>query len=84
LTQKNKANEWFITDLETVKKAIKAVKDGRDSLLTSEVSESQSPIIFRTQSKKKLSKKLKSILKKEMKMLWFAKMRFGKTLSALQ
>ena len=27
---KNKANEWFITDLETVKKAIVAVKEGRD------------------------------------------------------
>ena len=26
----NKANEWFITDLETVKKAITAVKQGKD------------------------------------------------------
>ena len=28
----NKANEWFITDLETVKRAIAAVKEGRESL----------------------------------------------------
>lgn len=28
----NKANEWFITDLETVRKAITAVKEGRESL----------------------------------------------------
>ena len=34
----NKANEWFITDLETVKRAITAVKEGRESLSSAEVS----------------------------------------------
>lgn len=29
----NNANEWFITDLETVKRAIAAAKEGRKSLL---------------------------------------------------
>jgi hypothetical protein len=43
----NKANEWFITDLETVKKAITAVKEGKDSLQASEVSDIQNPIAFR-------------------------------------
>ena len=33
----NKANELFITDLETVKRAIAAVKEGRSSLSSAEV-----------------------------------------------
>ena len=80
---KNKANEWFITDLETVKKAITAVKEGRDSLHTSEVSEGRTPIIFRPEQIDAIEKTIKRF-KKESKMLWYAKMRFGKTLSALQ
>jgi hypothetical protein len=79
----NKANEWFITDLETVKKAIKAVKEGKASLNASEVSTNQSPIIFRPEQKEAIQK-TKKHFKKNDKMLWFAKMRFGKTLSALQ
>lgn len=78
-----KANEWYITDLETVKKAIKAVKEGRDSLHTSEITESQSPIVFRPEQKVAIEKTAKQF-KKGNEMLWFAKMRFGKTLSALQ
>lgn len=80
---KNKANEWFITDLETVKKAISAVKEGRDSLHASEVTETQSPIVFRPEQKEAIEKTAKQF-KKGNEMLWFAKMRFGKTLSALQ
>ena len=38
----NKANEWFITDLETVKRAIIAVKEGRESLSSAEVSHDKS------------------------------------------
>ncbi|MEA1786660.1 Eco57I restriction-modification methylase domain-containing protein [Arenibacter sp. GZD96] len=80
---KNKANEWFITDLETVKKAITAVKEGKDSLHASEVSETQNPILFRPEQKEAIEKTIKQF-KKSNEMLWFAKMRFGKTLSALQ
>ncbi|WP_209332054.1 Eco57I restriction-modification methylase domain-containing protein [Lunatimonas salinarum] len=80
---KNKANEWFITDLETVKKAIAAVKEGRDSLHASEISETQNPIAFRPEQKEAIEKTAKQF-KKGNEMLWFAKMRFGKTLSALQ
>jgi len=80
---KNKANEWFVTDLETVKKAITAVKEGKDSLHASEVSESQNPIIFRPEQKEAIERTIKQF-KKGDEMLWFAKMRFGKTLSALQ
>jgi hypothetical protein len=80
---KNKANEWFITDLETVKKAITAVKEGKDSLHASEVSETQNQIVFRPEQKEAIEKTIKQF-KKSNEMLWFAKMRFGKTLSALQ
>jgi len=79
----NKANEWFITDLETVKKAISAVKEGKDSLHASEVSKTQDPIIFRPEQKEAIEKTIKQFRKGNV-MLWFAKMRFGKTLSALQ
>lgn len=80
---KNKANEWFITDLETVKKAIAAVKNGKDSLHTSEITESQSPVAFRPEQIEAIDKTIRQF-KKGKEMLWFAKMRFGKTLSALQ
>lgn len=80
---KNKANEWFITDLETVKNAIQAVKEGRQALHASEVTEAQSPIIFRPEQKEAIEKTVKQF-RKGNEMLWFAKMRFGKTLSALQ
>ena len=79
----NKANEWFITDLETVKKAITAVKDGRSSLHASEVTEDQTPIEFRPEQREAIEK-AKKRFKKGNKMLWNAKMRFGKTLSAHQ
>jgi hypothetical protein len=80
---KNKANEWFITDLETIKKSITAVKEGKDSLHASEVSDTQNPIVFRPEQKEAIDKTIKQF-KKSNEMLWFAKMRFGKTLSALQ
>lgn len=80
---KNKANEWFITDLETVKNAIKAVKEGRESLAQGEKSIWKSPIVFRPEQLEAIDKTKKQF-KKGNEMLWFAKMRFGKTLSALQ
>ena len=79
----NKANEWFITDLETVKRAIAAVKEGRESLSTAEISHDRTPIVFRPEQRDAIEK-TKRQLKKGNQMLWNAKMRFGKTLSALQ
>ena len=79
----NKANEWFITDLETVKRAIAAIKEGRSSLSSAEVTREYSPIIFRPEQQEAISKTKKQF-KKGNQMLWNAKMRFGKTLSALQ
>ena len=80
---KNKANEWFETDFETVKNAIKAVKEGRNSIGKSEITTEKSPIIFRPEQQEAIDKTKKQF-KKGNEMLWFAKMRFGKTLSALQ
>lgn len=79
----NKANEWFITDLETVKRAIAAVKEGRSSLLSAEVTREYSPIVFRPEQQEAINKTKKQF-KKGNQILWNAKMRFGKTLSALQ
>lgn len=77
------ANEWFCCDLETAKKAITAVKEGRKALQGHEISTGQSPIVFRPEQREAIDKTLKQF-KKGNQMLWNAKMRFGKTLSALQ
>lgn len=77
------ADEWYCCDLETVKKAIKAVKNGETSLHPSDITQGQSPIIFRPEQLEAINKTHKQF-KKGNKMLWNAKMRFGKTLSALQ
>ena len=78
-----KANEWFNVDLETAKKAISAVKENRSSLLSSEISEGRNPIIFRPEQVEAIRKTVKKF-KTGNQMLWNAKMRFGKTLTALQ
>lgn len=84
--QEHKANEWFYTDLETVKKAIAAVKEGRKSLNASEVSTGKSPVVLRKEQREAVDFARRRFAKKNgsHKVLWNAKMRFGKTLSALQ
>ena len=77
------AAEWFCCDLETAKKAITAAKNGQDSLKVSDISHGHNPIIFRPEQREAIDKTLKRF-KKGNSMLWYAKMRFGKTLSALQ
>ena len=77
------ADEWYCCDLETVKKAIAAVKRGETSLHPSDITQAQSPIIFRPEQQEAINKTRKRF-KKGNQMLWNAKMRFGKTLSALQ
>ena len=78
-----KATEWYITDLETVKNAIRAAKEDRKSLNASEISDDNTPIIFRPEQREAIDRTTKQF-KKGKRMLWNAKMRFGKTLSALQ
>ena len=77
------ADEWYCCDLETIKNAIKAVKRGETSLHPSEISQGQTPILFRPEQQEAINKTIKRF-KKGNQMLWNAKMRFGKTLSALQ
>ena len=81
--KENKANEWFVTTLDVVKRAITAVKEGKESLLPGEVVCGRSPIVFRPEQWEAIEKTEKQF-RKGNQMLWNAKMRFGKTLSALQ
>ncbi len=78
-----KQNEWFKCDLETAKKAIQAVKQNKSSLSGSDISLDRNPIIFRPEQEEAITKTLKTY-KKSDRMLWNAKMRFGKTLTALE
>lgn len=82
-TEITEGNEWYQTDVETAKKAIKAVKEGKKSLDDLNNEDSQIKIILRPEQKEAV-KKTENTFKKHNKMLWNAKMRFGKTLSALQ
>ena len=79
----SQGKEWFKTDLETAKKAIQAVKDGQNSLKAGDISEDDSPIVFRPEQAKAIKDTITQF-KKGDRMLWNAKMRFGKTLTALQ
>ena len=78
-----KQNEWFITDLETAKKAIKCVKSGKKALDNKEITYEKNPIIFRPEQRKAIDDTIKCFKTRD-RMLWNAKMRFGKTLCALQ
>ena len=75
--------EWYETDLETAKNAIKAVKENRHSLSGGEISKDRNPIIFRPDQTKAIEQSVQ-YLQKGNRMLWNAKMRFGKTLCALE
>ena len=77
------ADEWYCCDLETVKKAISAVKRGESTLHPSDITQGQSPVIFRPEQSEAIAKTRKQF-RRGNQMLWNAKMRFGKTLSALQ
>lgn len=78
-------DEWFLTDLETVKIAIKAYKSGKNTIASNEIQteKPQQPIDFREEQIDAINKTLKAF-RKDDEMLWYAKMRFGKTLTALE
>lgn len=77
--------EWFETNLDMVKAAIRAVKDGKPSISSGNVVKEEpfSPIEFREEQCDAIEKTIKTF-KKDNEMLWYAKMRFGKTLTALE
>ena len=79
----NQGVEWFKIDLETAKNAIKAVKNNQSSLSPNEITENLSPIIFRPEQQKAIKETIRQF-KTGDRMLWNAKMRFGKTLTALE
>ncbi len=78
-------NEWFQTDLETAKAAIKAVKAGHSFISESpaEYKAEKQSISLRPEQEAAV-KQTQKIFKKKDRMLWNAKMRFGKTLTSLQ
>lgn len=77
------ANEWFEVDLDTAIKAIKAKKANENNLSGTSTMEHYAPIIFRPEQEEAIKQTIKRF-KKQNRMLWNAKMRFGKTLTALE
>ena len=77
-----KGREWYKADLETIKNAIAAVKEGRIALDSSELKKPD-PFKFREEQVKAIDDTL-TRFKKHNDMLWDAKMRFGKTPTALE
>lgn len=75
--------EWYETNLETAKNAINAVKEGRKCLNRTEIDEEHEDIEFRPEQKDAIDFTLKRFNVTD-NVLWNAKMRFGKTLSALE
>lgn len=75
--------EWFETNLPTVVNAITAVKNHQASLSSGQIVSNHDAIEFRPEQLEAIDKTVKRF-KTGKKMLWNAKMRFGKTLSALE
>ena len=78
-----RANEWFEVDLETAKLAIKAKKENEDNLSGTATMRGYTPIVFRPEQESAIEQTIERF-KKQNRMLWNAKMRFGKTLTALE
>lgn len=78
-----KASEWFYVDLETAKSAIKAVKEGKNALEGHQISIGKTPLILRKEQRDAIDRTKKRYTETD-QMLWNAKMRFGKTVTALQ
>ena len=78
--------EWFETTIDIVRAAIKAVKEGKSSLSANEQHSATAPVVkidFREEQIDAIEKTIKTFAKSD-EMLWYAKMRFGKTLTALE
>ncbi len=74
--------EWYKVDIETAKNAIEAVKKSHNNLSSSPV-DKFIPVVFRPEQIEAIERTLKQF-KVSNRMLWNAKMRFGKTLSTLE
>ncbi len=80
----NQGKEWFECSVETALLAIKAVKEGRSAISNSEIVPIHEIIEFRPEQRLAIDKTVNKFKSGGPTMLWNAKMRFGKTLSALQ
>lgn len=78
----NGANEWFCCDLETAKRAITAAKEGRKALNSNEISVNMTPPCLYPNQRDAVEF-TKDRFKRIKEVLWNAKMRFGKTITAL-
>ncbi len=78
-----KAREWYEIDLDTAIRAIAAVKKDKPSLSPSEKGKIFTPIVFRPEQDDAIKATIKEF-KTGNRMLWNAKMRFGKTICALE
>lgn len=81
---RSQGKEWFECTVETALKAIQAAKEGRSALDSHEISDYTEVIEFRPEQIDAIEKTIKKFSAGGMNMLWNAKMRFGKTLSALE
>lgn len=78
--------EWFETTLDVTVNAIKAVKQGNSALSVAERTSTATAIAkidFREEQEAAIEQTIRAF-KKSNEMLWYAKMRFGKTLTALE
>ena len=76
------SREWFKVDLDTVIRAINVIKEGKNTL--SDIpSDKKYPIYLRPEQEEAVIRTI-DVFKKENRMLWNAKMRFGKTITALE
>jgi superfamily II DNA or RNA helicase len=81
----NSHSEWFRVDLSTAKYAIQAAKEGRAALNTNEkLKDLVQQFDFRPNQLDAIAKTNKAIQQKRKHYLWNAKMRFGKTSTAMQ
>ncbi|MBR2518996.1 MAG: Eco57I restriction-modification methylase domain-containing protein [Selenomonadaceae bacterium] len=78
------AREWFELDLPTAIQAIKAVKQGKKFLAGLKSKKFREEIILRPEQETAVNKTVKHFQHGGKEFLWNAKMRFGKTLCALE
>lgn len=79
------ADIWFRTDLDRIQRAIKAKKEGHLTFNGNDDRVRPRSIRFRPEQEKAIAETVKHFnTKKGFECLWNAKMRFGKTLSALE
>lgn len=83
-SMRRQGTEWFECGLDTALKAIQAAKEGRSAIDPSDIREYEEPIVFRPEQQLAIDRTVTKFTRPGSVMLWNAKMRFGKTLSALQ